>query len=195
MTIADKEEYEKLGLSQVEWGMIQNAHMSKGKLHHLLKCGISIPEFFKSPWEQLHISEGEWLSRRCSGQSSTEISTCELNKQCGIGKASSSDWTPIQSFFLPGLNQIKRDKKLKGYTMSGLAVGGLGLFVAYSATTKKFQPFGLIILAADMLWSGVDMGIQIQHEINPDAERFSHAPTPDVGVAMRFQIPSSRKKS
>ncbi len=196
MTIADKEEYEKLGLSQVEWEMIKNSHMSKAKLHHLLKCGISIPEFFKSPWEELHISESEWLSRRCAGQSSAEIRTSEKNKEAGVGKALSSDWTPIQSFFLPGLNQIKRDQKLKGYVMSGLAVAGLGFCVAYSAMTKTFQPPGLIVLAADMLWSGVDMGIQVQHEINPDAERFSHAAGNDAfGVAIRFQIPSSRKKS
>jgi hypothetical protein len=196
MTIADKEEYEKLGLSQVEWEMIKNSHMSKGKLHHLLKCGISIPEFFKSPWKEMHLSEGEWLDRRCSGQSSVEISTTEQNKQAGVGKAGNSEWTPIQSFFLPGVNQIKRDQYLKGYTMTGLAVAGLGLCVIHSAMMKKFQPPGLIVLVADMLWSGVDMGIQVQHEINPDADRFSFNPNKEAfGVTISFPILSSRKKS
>ena len=173
MTMADKEEYEKLGLSQVEWDMIQKSHMSKGKLHHLLKCGISIPEFFKSPWKEINLSENEWLRRRCSGQSSAEIRTSEQNERMGIGKVASSEWTPIQSFFLPGLNQLKRHQTLKGYLMSGLAVASIGFFVVHSATTKTIQPIGLLFLVPDMLWSGIDMGIQIRHENNPDAERFS----------------------
>jgi hypothetical protein len=176
MTIADKEEYEKLGLSQVEWEMIQKSHMSKAKLHHLLKCGISIPEFFKSPWEEIKLSEGEWLKRRCCGQSSGEIRTTEQNRQAGIGSPQSSEWAPIQSFFLPGINQVRRSQYVKGYIMSGLALASLGFFIAHSASTKTFQPLGLFFLVPDMFWSGIDIGIQIQRETNPDARRFSFAP-------------------
>jgi hypothetical protein len=176
MTIADKEEYEKLGLSQVEWDMIQKSHMSKGKLHHLLKCGISIPEYFKSPWKEIKLSEGEWLKRRCAGQSSGEIQTSEQTRQTGGLSVAGSEWTPIQSFILPGCNQIRRSQYLKGWVMSGLAVASIGFLAAHCITTKSFQPLGLFILVPDMLWSGIDMGIQIQHESNPDARRFTFAP-------------------
>jgi hypothetical protein len=190
MTMADKEEYEKLGLSQVEWDMIQKSHMSKGKLHHLLKCGISIPEYFKSPWDEVKLSENEWLRRRCAGQSSTEIRTSEQNEQSGIDKVSSGEWTPIQSFFLPGLNQVRRNQKLKGYFMSGIAVASLGFFIIHSATAKSIQPIGLLFLVPDMLWSGIDMGIQIGHENNPDADRFSSAHAVGaVALTIRFTLP------
>jgi hypothetical protein len=178
MTSADKEEYEKLGLSQVEWQMILDAHMSTGKLHGLLKCGISIPEYFKFPWRELDISEGDWIHRRCTGQSSDDIRLKLQSKQAGVTKVSCNEWAPIQSFFLPGLNQLKRNQKAKGWTMAGIAVASLGVFAGYSLGTKSFQPLGLFFLVPDMLWSGVDMGIQIQHEQNPDAARFTYGPLP-----------------
>ena len=194
MTIADKEEYERLGLSQVEWDMIQKSHMSKSKLYHLLKCGISIPEFFKSPWEEVNLSENEWLRRRCLGQSSAEIRTFEENKRMGTNKISSIEWTPIQSFFLPGFNQFKRHQLLKGYIMSGLAVASLGFLVVHSATTKTIQPIGLLFLVPDMLWSGIDMGILIRHENNPAADRFSLV-SREMTVALYLRLSLSRNRS
>ena len=176
MTAADKDEYEKLGLSQVEWEMIQNAHMSTGKLHRLLKCGISIPEYFKSPWRELDISEGDWIGRRCLGQSSADIRLKLQTQQDGVTKVSHSEWVPIQSFFLPGMNQLLRKEKGKGWTMAGIAAASLGVLAGYSLSTKTFQPLGLFFLVPDMVWSGVDMGIQIQHEQNPDAARFTCKP-------------------
>ena len=176
MTAADKDEYEKLGLSQVEWEMIQNAHMSKGKLHRLLKCGISIPEYFKSPWRELDISEGYWIDCRCSGQSSADIRLKRENQQAGVTKVSQSEWVPIQSFFLPGMNQLLRKEKGKGWTMAGIAAVSLGVLAGYSLSTKTLQPLGLFFLVPDMVWSGMDMGIQIQHEQNPDAARFTRKP-------------------
>jgi hypothetical protein len=188
MTIADKEEYEKLGLSQVEWDMIQKSHMSKGKLHHLLKCGISIPEYFKSPWKEIKLSEGEWLKRRCAGQSSSEIRAGEQTRQSGGLSVAGSEWTPIQSFILPGYNQIRRSQYLKGYVMSGLAVASLGFFAAHCITTKSFQPLGLFFLVPDMLWSGIDIGIQIRLETNPDAQRFTLAPARGA-IFMTINVP------
>jgi hypothetical protein len=193
MTMADKEEYEKLGLSQVEWDMIQKSHMSKDKLHHLLKCGISIPEYFKSPWKELNLSEGEWLNRRCCGQSSGDIKTIEENHQSGMGKIGTSEWTPIQSFFLPGLNQFRRSQNLKALFMSGLALTGLGIFIAQSVTAKEFRPMGLFILVPDMLWSAIDIGIQIRHEENPDCKRFMFAPQAKaIALTVNLKFPLSR---
>ncbi len=70
--------------------------------------------------------------------------------------------------------------------MSGLAVSSLGFFIVHSAVTKTIQPLGLFFLGTDMLWSGIDMGIQIQRENNPDASRFSFSPA--VGVVVRIQL-------
>jgi hypothetical protein len=188
MTAADKEEYEKLGLSQVEWEMIQKSHMSKGKLYGLLKCGVSIPEYFKNPWKELDISEGEWLDRRCKGQSSSEIRTSEINQQAGVKRISSTEWMPIQSFFLPGLNQFKRKQTVKGYVMSGWAVASIGFFIIHSATEQALQPFDLLLLVPDMLWSCIDIGIQIQRENNPDAARFSLG-SPSGKIYLKVVLP------
>jgi len=178
MTSADKEEYEKLGLSQVEWQMFLDSHMSKSKLYHLIKCGISLPEYFKSPWRDIDMSEGEWVGRRCSGQSSGDIRLKIRNRETGVYKATHSEWVPIQSFFLPGMNQLIRKQQAKGWTMVSVAVLGLGIIAGYSLSSHAFQPEGLFLLVPDMLWSGVDMGIQIQHEQNPDAARFTYGPLP-----------------
>ena len=60
--------------------------------------------------------------------------------------------------------------------MAGVAVASIGYFAARCISTKSFQPLGLFFLVPDMLWSGIDMGIQVQHETNPDARRFTFAP-------------------
>ena len=62
--------------------------------------------------------------------------------------------------------------------MSGIAVGSLGLFAFHhdpGNTDNRFfnYPQYLLLLVADMLWSGIDMGAQLYKEINPDAQRFS----------------------
>jgi hypothetical protein len=168
--------------------MIQKSHMSRGKLHHLLKCGISIPEFFKSPWKEIKLSESEWVKRRCAGESSNEIRASQQTRQSGGLSVASSEWTPIQSFLLPGYNQIRRGQYVKGYLMAGLAVASLGFFAAHCITEKSFQPLGLFFLAPDMLWSGIDIGIQIQRESNPDAQRFTFAPVTGA-VYLKINMP------
>ena len=188
MTSADKEEYEKLGLSQVEWQLYLDSHMSKNKLYHLLKCGISLPEYFKYPWRELSITEGEWVGHRCDGESSSEISFKERNRETGLNKASHGEWVPVASFFLPGVNQLFRKEPAKGWTMLGIAAASIGFIVGYSVSSQEFQPAGLFFLVPDMLWSGVDMGIQIQHEQNPNAARFTNRP-PTSRIQLTATLP------
>jgi hypothetical protein len=173
MTAADKEEYEKLGLSQVEWEMIQNAHISKNKLYHLLKCGISIPEYFKSPWIELDMSENEWLTKRCRGLSTSDMRTSNRPAP-ETTRPPYDEWAPIRSFFLPGVTQIVRRQKLKGWTMAGIAVLSAGACASYSLSSKTFQPLPLAFLVPDMLLSAIDIGIQVKKEHNPDADRFTN---------------------
>jgi len=53
--------------------MIQKAKMPKSKVYELLKCGISITEYFASPWLEVRMSEDEWVGRRKAGESSIDI--------------------------------------------------------------------------------------------------------------------------
>jgi hypothetical protein len=175
MTPADKDEYERLGLSQIEWEMIQKAKMPKSRIYELLKCGISIKEYFASPWLEIHISENEWISRRKAGESSSDIRTKEQHREAEAHRVSHDQWMTIQGFFLPGLHQVLRKEPVRGYFMSAIGVLSLGFFTYQTISTCTFQPLGLFFLVPDMLWSGVDLGIQIQKEQNPDASRFSRA--------------------
>lgn len=175
MTPADKDEYERLGLSQIEWELILNAKMPKSKVYELLKCGISIMEYFSSPWLACRISEDEWIHRRKAGETSSEIRNKEQQKEAEAHRVSKDQWLTIQGFFLPGLHQLLRKEPIRGYFMSGICVLSLGLFAYQTTKTKTFQPLGLFFLVPDMLWSGVDLGIQIQREQNPEASRFTRA--------------------
>jgi hypothetical protein len=189
MTPADKDEYERLGLSQVEWEMIQKTKMPKSKIYELLKCGISITEYFASPWLELRMSEDEWIGRRKSGESSIDIKTKERRREEEAHKVSRDQWMTLQGFFLPGLHQFIRKEPVRGYFMSGIAVAGLGFFVYRTISAKAFQPMGLFFLVPDMLWSGVDLGIQIQKEQNPDASRFTQARRLPASVALTVSFP------
>jgi hypothetical protein len=179
MTPADKEMYEKLGMSETEWGMVLDSHMPLSRVKYLLKSGISIAEYFKSPWKDLGLSEGEWISKRRSGLSDNDIKT--------IKPASAGGASCVGAFFLPGCFQLSRGQQAKGWIMTGLAVGFATLCVAQSVSTKRFQPLGLILLVPDMIWSGIDIGVQVEREQNPDASRFSSVRRTD-GVALSLRI-------
>jgi hypothetical protein len=181
MTPADKEMYEKLGLSEAEWGMVLDSRMSLSKVKFLLKSGISIAEYFKSPWMELNMSESEWIAKRKSGLSDNDIRAIKMKP------APSENGAYIGGFFLPGCFQLGRGQAAKGWIMAGAAVGLVTLCVAHSAATKRFQPVGLFFLVPDMIWSGFDIGIQVNRERNPDASRFSMA-SPATGIIVSFQI-------
>jgi hypothetical protein len=166
MTPSDKEQYEKLGLSEAEWGMILDSHMPMSKVNFLLKSGISISEYFRSPWKELGLSEGEWIAKRKSGLSDNDIKV--------TNHVTPHEGAPyIGAFFLPGCFQLSRHQPVRGWIMAGSAVGLITLCIAHSTSTKHFQPLGIVLLLPDMLWSGVDIGLQFNREQNPDAARFS----------------------
>jgi hypothetical protein len=192
MTPADKDEYERLGLSQVEWEMIQKAKMPKSKVYDLLKCGVSITEYFTSPWLEFNMSEDEWIGRRKAGESSSDIRTKERHREEEAHKVSHDQWMTLQGFFLPGLHQFIRKEPVRGYFMSGIALLSLGFFAYQTINTKTFQPMGLFFLVPDMLWSGVDLGIQIQKEQNPDASRFTQMQRLPARISLSVTVPLFR---
>jgi hypothetical protein len=184
MTPADKELYEKLGLSETEWAMVLDAKMPLSKVKELLRCGISIPEYFRHPWTELGLSESAWIAKRKSGLSDADM------RAATSPKASAGEWTTVQAFFLPGYHQIKRGQKLKGWCMAAIAAGAVGLFAFQTARSKRIEPLGLVLLIPDMLWSGVDIGIQVNKEENPGASRFTQAAwNADVCLSMHFLLP------
>jgi hypothetical protein len=151
---ADKETYEKLGLSETEWNKIQEMNLPLSKVHRLLESGISIAEYCRKPWQELSISEDEYIRLRRAGHSDADVRSMHMPKH------GANEWTAAQSFLLPGCNQIRRHK-VRGWIMVATAVGCAGLCVCCSARSRRFQPLGVCLLASDMLWSGIDMSIAI----------------------------------
>ncbi|MFW6221195.1 MAG: hypothetical protein ACOC4C_01915 [Fibrobacterota bacterium] len=182
MTAGDREKYEAKGLSQVEWQMIQDAQMPEEKVDELLKAGISISEYFDYPWLALRISEREYIKKRKAGMLDADI-------EAYSNKMKVSDLAVIQNFFLPGFYQFKRNQKLKAFTMSGLTVGFLGLTAILSVKKDGFMPEPLFLMIPVMLWSSIDIGLQIRKVRNPDATRFSNSSLKDNAIEFVFSAP------
>ncbi len=186
MSPSDRDTYEKLGLSEAEWGMVLDAHMPLSKVNFLLKSGISISEYFRSPWKELGLSEGEWISKRKSGLSDADMSAMKRPAR-GDSQAPRENNSYVGAFFLPGCFQLARSQPVKGWIMSGVAVAMVTLCVAHSLSSKRFQPLGLCLLIPDMIWSGIDIGVQVNKEQNPDASRFSTVGRSD-GMAFSLRL-------
>jgi TM2 domain-containing membrane protein YozV len=187
MTPADREQYEKLGLSETEWAMILDAKLPLSKVQELLRAGISITQYFKQPWIDLDLSEDEWLEKRRAGLTDKDMRTIGKRQASRVPNEGAG---MVAGFFLPGTQQLSRGQTGKGWTMAGLALGSIAFCAGHSAITKSFQPLGLILLVPDMVWSGVDIGMQINKEVNPGASRFSGLINNDnYSISLTFFIP------
>jgi hypothetical protein len=186
MTASDKEEYERRGLSQVEWEMILDARMPRQKLDELQKSGISITEYFKYPWLNYGLTEKQWIARRTSGQMESEI------KQ-DTRPGSRAEGAVVTNFFVPGLHQFQRKQYLKASIMSGAAAFAVLYMAGRSLATRAFVPGPLFILLPAMLWSSVDIGVQINQEGNPDASRFSTGKPAGRDICYSICIVSNRR--
>lgn len=163
----DLEPWEKLGISKTEWKMIHDNKMPMGQVEDLLKAGIGISEYFKRPWEELGLTESKWIEKKRSGMSNYDI---ELE-----AKSSNAEWkTEMKdafhsemssmpenleslSAFLPGFQQYKNGKNVKGTFMVSIAATAVTWCVAGSARNKNFYALPLFtILLPDMIWSFVD---------------------------------------
>lgn len=160
-------------LDPVEKALIDDSQMPTGKLHLLMDSGISLQEYFHYPWLTLGISEKEWIHQQQVGISGTD--TIIPTKQ-----VASTQWAVVQNFFLPGLHQFKRHQLLKGYLMSGIALGSLALFVFHSDKSNSTRALGfdypiyLVFLGGNLFWSSIDIGVQINKELNKETMRFSY---------------------
>ncbi|HUI93703.1 MAG TPA: hypothetical protein VLX68_15755 [Chitinivibrionales bacterium] len=179
MTPADKEAYEKLGLSETEWNKIKDANLPLSKVHEIMASGITVSEYFRYPWKELFISEEDYIKLRRAGNSDAEVRE-RISQKRTINAGSA-----VQSFFIPGFNQIRRDQPVRGWLMVAVAAGSLGLLAAQNYRSARFQPLGLCLLVPDLLWSGIDMSVQVARQKRQGAALFVPE---DIGMRFCFSF-------
>lgn len=161
--------WERLGLSQTEWRLVNENNISMSKLEQLLKSGISVGEYIQKPWEPLGLNEEKWIKKRRSGLTSYDI---ELEATRGNSeewkksmnndasrdmKQLSENHELFSSLFLPGYYQYNVGQKQKSYVMIGLAGGAVAWCTIGSIANKRFEVLPVaVILVPDMVWSFID---------------------------------------
>lgn len=165
--------WEKYGLSQSEWKIIQDNKISLDKVPVLLSAGISIGEYSKKPWKALGLTEGEWIEKRRAGLTAYDI---ELEVQSNRRhwkvdsknvvsseySSFSSNKNQLVSFLLPGFQQLRLKEMSRGEIMAGLAIASLVSCFVVTVVEDRFEARPLyFVLAPDMLWSFVDFKITL----------------------------------
>jgi hypothetical protein len=171
--------WERLGLSQTEWRLINENNISMAKLEQLLKAGISVGEYIQKPWEPLGMSEEKWIKKRRSGLTSYDIeleatmgNTQEWKKNLNNDAARdmhqlSENGELFSSLFLPGYYQYNVGQKRKSYVMIGLAGGALAWCAIGSIANKRFEVLPVaVIIVPDMVWSFIDYKVDKKNKKN-----------------------------
>ena len=169
---SDTRPWEKYGLSQSEWKLIQDNKISRDKAQTILSAGISIGEYCKKPWKAIGLTEGEWIEKRRAGLTSYDIALevkssrrwkADTTTAAPSGYASySSGSNQLISLVIPGFQQLRLKQTTRGRIMIGLAVGSLAACFAGAVIDNRFEARPLyFVLAPDMLWSFVDFKISI----------------------------------
>jgi hypothetical protein len=167
--------WEKYGISQTEWKMVQDNKIALDKLEIILSSGIGIAEYCQKPWVKLKIKESDWIDKRRAGMSSYDIELDVQSDRTGYKqdnrmaiKSETESATTKQSaglltsFLLPGVKQQKIGQKTRGKIMSGIALGCIaGCFVG-SVAQAKFEPIPLFFLIPDMFWSLFDYKVSVK---------------------------------
>ncbi len=169
---SEMSDFDQLKLDPVEKILVEDSKMPFEKVKFLLDSDISLVEYFRYPWLYSGITEKAWINQQKAGIIGRDtILTTNQIKQ--------NEWAVIQNFFIPGLHQFKRKQTGKAFAMTGIAIGSLALYTLHrtnksSAFPAFDYPIYLAILGADMLWSSIDIGVQISREQNGDSMRFSY---------------------
>lgn len=161
-------DYKHAGLSQIEFQSIKESGMNKEKLMYLLEIGVRPIEYLKEPWKNLGVSESEWLDQRSKGMEDSDIDRTYKNY-------SGSQGTAYLSFLLPSFYQWDTDQMAKAIGMNILEASFIGLtvFLKNSGDFEKQWVYGLGLIGAVHLWSGIDAIVSTQWDSNPDAKEFS----------------------
>jgi len=182
-------DYQHAGLSQVEFQKVKESGMTKKKLLHLLEIGVRPGTYLQEPWKDLDVSESEWLEQRASGMEDADIDRTYKNN---VGNQNLA----YVSFLLPSFYQWKTDEMAKAIAMSVLEASTIGLTVflykSDSDGSNHWIQFGIPLIAAVHLWSGIDALVATQWDNNPTAKTFSWGIVPTgkkgfaAAAALRF---------
>jgi hypothetical protein len=165
--------WEKYGLSQSEWKLIQENKLSRDKVQTILSAGISIGEYCTKPWKNFGLTEGEWIEKRRAGLTSYDIELeakssrrhmkIDTGAYASTGFSSySSGKNQLVSLVLPGFQQLRLKQMTRGRIMAGLAFAALAGCLAGFAVENSFEARPLyFVLAPDMLWSFIDFKITL----------------------------------
>jgi len=158
-------DYREAGLSQVEFQNVKEAGMSKDKLLHLLEIGIRPSAYLKQPWNDLGVSEEEWIKQRSEGMEDGEIDRTYKNDSGNQGLAA-------LSFLVPSLYQWKTDQMVKAIAMNVTYVLAWGVTLGVLEGKERWQ-YGPFFIGGVHLWSFGDALISTLWDSNPDARNFT----------------------
>jgi hypothetical protein len=138
----DIKPWEKLGITSKEYHEAHLNNFSDDSIKIIVSYGITVSEFFKKPWINLNLTCEQWLDYRKIGMTDNDIylklnpvtdTTIKLQSKLSGKETQKVNLVKLQSFFLPGYVQIKKDNKIFGYSMAGLAICGIITTVCWSA--------------------------------------------------------------
>ncbi|MBN2189034.1 MAG: hypothetical protein JW699_06240 [Chitinispirillaceae bacterium] len=166
--------WEKYGLSQSEWKLVQENDISMDKVRTLLSAGIAISEYCQQPWKRIGLTEGEWIEKRRAGLTTYDIEleaqsnrrrrfNADTNTAATSGYALlSSGKNQLISLLFPGFQQLRLKQPVRSTIMAGLAIAALAVCAGEAMTQDEFTGMSLYcILAPDMLWSFIDFKISL----------------------------------
>jgi hypothetical protein len=156
MSISDKEKYEAFGLSQTEWQMALDAHLSDDMIGMLLQYGVSIREYVAAPWRAIGMTECQYLKRRRNGMSADEVRMLLFDPLHTFGVITTG-------VAFPGAPQLVAGQRLKGSVMAGIAVVMLVSTGYASYRTGGLVAWAPVALVADMCWSSIDIGLFLRN--------------------------------
>ena len=182
-------DYQHAGLSQIEFQKVKESGMTKKKLLHLLEIGVRPGTYLQEPWNDLGVSESEWLEQRASGMEDADIDRTYKNNTGNQGVA-------YLSFLLPSYYQWKTDDMPTAIAMNVLEASFIGLtYFLYKEDVggeNSWILYGVPLIALVHLWSGIDALLATQWDNNPTAKSFSWGIVPTgnksfvAGAALRF---------
>lgn len=177
-------DFREAGLTQIEFQNVKESGMSKDKLLHLLEIGVKPSAYLKEPWNDLGVSESEWLKQREEGMEDGEIDRTYKNK-------SGDQMYAYLSILLPSLYQWKTDQTILAIAMLVSEFSAVGVTIFVLEGKEKVQ-YGAPLIALVHGWSFIDALVSTQFDSNPDARNFSWGIVPTgknafvAGATLRF---------
>ncbi|MCL2207414.1 MAG: hypothetical protein FWB90_04870 [Fibromonadales bacterium] len=158
-------DYREAGLSQTEFQNVKESGMSKEKLLHLLEIGIRPSAYLKQPWNDLGVSEEEWIKQRSEGMEDGEIDRTYKNDSGNQGLAA-------LSFLVPSIYQWNTDQMVMAIAIDALWVAAVATTIFVLDGKERIQ-YGVPFIVGAHVWSGVHALVSTLWDSNPDARNFT----------------------